>query len=92
MTDPIASLQHVLDLAKLATQWGNMLVRARSVSDNDTRTLERVLREREEVVALLHELGERGESFDYKFVNGDSLAVRLRKHLEMLGWKPPRSP
>jgi hypothetical protein len=79
--DPINVLQDVIDQARRARKWSDMLVCARSVSDSDTRTLERVLRERAEIVSMLHELGETGDPFDHKFVNGDSLATRLRKYL-----------
>lgn len=83
MKDPISILESVINEAKLARKWSSMLTSARRIDENDTVTLDRILRERREVVDLLHELHEDHDPFDYKFVHGPSLAARIRRRLGM---------
>jgi hypothetical protein len=85
MIDPIASLQQVIDEAKLCRQWRNKLIDVRSIDESDERTFERLIRERQEICGLLRELDEPSDPFDHKYVRGDTLADRLRRHLKQKG-------
>jgi len=85
LTCPIAGLQYVVNEAKLAAKWRNRLIDVRRIDESDESTFERLIRERQEICGLLRELNEPNDPFDYKYVHGDSLADRLRRHLKQKG-------
>jgi hypothetical protein len=53
MNDPVKDLASVVSMAEERREFGNMLTRVRQISESHKMTLERVLEERNYVVALL---------------------------------------
>lgn len=82
--DAIDGLTAVLTQAKLADKLCQMIDTARRVDENSISSLDRVLRERRELVELLRELGIRNrETFDYAFKHGCGPVHALREHLKL---------
>ncbi len=83
MTDPVATLSAVVDIAKQGLELSHLLGHVRKISETDAETLKRLMRERAAVVALFRENDIRNEPFDHDYKDNfieklEQLAKKLK--------------